>query len=108
VDTSETLAAELIYQVCCPDKEYAEFLDLPLSVWRFSVDYKFHGKTVKTGWSSKPSKLFDRKNEDNNILFETWTSNVAKMDMNEDSCIALRDDIKNVQIAHPHLCVQLP
>jgi hypothetical protein len=58
---------------------------------------------MKTGWTRRPSKLSDRVDEDNNTLFETWTSNVAKMDMSEAECIALRNDIKSVRLSRPHL-----
>jgi hypothetical protein len=35
--------------------------------------------------------------------FGTWTSNAGKMDMDEASCIALRDAIKSIQLHRPHL-----
>lgn len=58
---------------------------------------------MATGWPTKPSKLSDRNNEANNILFETWTSNTAKMDMEEVSCDALRVDIVDVKLHRPEL-----
>lgn len=58
---------------------------------------------MKTGWTRRPTQLSDRRDADNNTLFETWTSNVSKMDMGEAECIALRDDFKSVQLCEPYL-----
>jgi hypothetical protein len=58
---------------------------------------------MQTGWPAFPRDLSDREDADNNILFETWTSNVAKFNMDEDSCDALRADIKNIKLARPEL-----
>jgi hypothetical protein len=70
---------------------------------RVSVAHRVHGKAMKTGWTRHPSRLSDRVDADNNTLFETWTSNAGKMDMDEASCIALRDAIKSIQLHRPHL-----
>ncbi|THX78771.1 hypothetical protein D6D04_05544 [Aureobasidium pullulans] len=108
IDSPEGLCAEFFYQLCCDDEEYREFFDLPLTIWLrhpccFSVGHKIHGEGMATGWPTKPSKLSDRNNEANNILFETWTSNTAKMDMEEVSCDALRVDIVDVKLHRPEL-----
>jgi hypothetical protein len=107
-DTAEELAVEFVWQICTTDKAYREFLDLPRTVWihhplRVSVAHRVHGKGMKTGWTRRPTQLSDRHDADNNTLFETWTSNVSKMDMGEAECIALRDDFKSVQLCEPYL-----
>ncbi|KAG9963873.1 hypothetical protein KCU61_g3425, partial [Aureobasidium melanogenum] len=108
IDSSEGLFAEFIYQICCPDEEYAEFLRLPRTIWIHhpccvSVAHKVHGKPMATGWPRKPSSLSERDNTKNNILFETWSSNVLKMDMELQSCLDLRRDLKKVKLYRPEL-----
>ena len=108
IDTSEGLFAELIWQICCGEEEYREFFDLPLTMWIrhplcISVAHKVHGKSMATGWPRHPSDISEREGSKNNILFETWTSNSAKQDMEKASCDALRDDIKTVKLARPEL-----
>jgi phytoene dehydrogenase-like protein len=58
---------------------------------------------MKTGWPLRPSRLSQRKEEDNNLLFETWTSNVGKLDMEQASCDALRADVPSIRLSRPHL-----
>jgi hypothetical protein len=108
IDTSEGLFAEFIYQLCTDEPEYQEFMDLPRVFWirhplRVSVAHKVHGKSMQTGWPRHPRTLADRNNEMNNILFETWTSNSAKLDMSDENCAALRDDVKNVKLVNSEL-----
>ncbi|KAG9525406.1 hypothetical protein KCU93_g5800, partial [Aureobasidium melanogenum] len=108
IDSSEGLFAELIWQICTNDPDYHEFFDLPLNIYHrhplcFSVGHRKHGQSMATGWPLHPSDLSDRDDDANNILFETWTSNVAKMDMDEESCRKLRGDIKNVRLARSEL-----
>ena len=106
VDTSEGLFAEFIYQVCTDEEEYREFLDLPLNMWLrhplcVSVAHKVHGKSMATGWPRHPADLSERDGAKNNILFETWTSNAAKMDMEKQSCDDLRAEVKTIKLARP-------
>ncbi|THW11998.1 hypothetical protein D6D24_06861 [Aureobasidium pullulans] len=108
VDSDEGLLAEFIYQLCTDDDTYNEFLDLPMTIWirhplRFSVAHKHHDKSMATGWPTKPAKLSDRVEANNNLLFETWTSNVAKFDMTKEACDAFRDDLANVKLRRPEL-----
>jgi len=108
IDTSQGLFAELIYQLCTDEDEYREFFDLPLTMWILhplciSVAHKVHGQSMATGWPRHPSDISERDGSKNNILFETWTSNTAKMEMDKESCDALREDVKNVKLARPEL-----
>jgi hypothetical protein len=94
--------------LCTDEEEYREFLDLPRTIWVrhplcFSVGHKVHGKSMATGWPHEPRYLSDRKNETNNILVETWTSNVAKFDMSKKDCDDMRDDMVNFKLANPEL-----
>ena len=108
VNSDEELLAEFIYQLCTDDDTYNEFLDLPMTIWirhplRFSVAHKHHDKSMANGWPTKPAKLSDRVEANNNLLFETWTSNVAKFDMTKEACDAFRDDLANVKLRRPEL-----
>jgi hypothetical protein len=108
IDTSQSLFAEFIFQICTDDKNYHEFLDLPVVLWIrhpfcFSIGHKQHGKSMQTGWPASPSSLSERIEADTNVLFETWTSNVAKYNMDEVSCNVLRADLKSVKLTRPEL-----
>lgn len=103
VDSDEGLLAEFIYQLCTDDDTYNEFLDLSMTIWirpplPFSVAHQHHDKSMATGWPTKPAKLSDRVEANNNLLFETWTSNVAKFDTTKEACDAFRDDLANVRL----------
>lgn len=108
IDTTQSLFAEFIWQLCTDDPNYREYLDLPRVLWIrhpfcVSVAHKRHGKSMQTGWPPRPRSLSQRKEKENNILFETWTSNVGKSNMGEAECEALCKDIVNVKLAHPEL-----
>ncbi|KAH7129774.1 hypothetical protein B0J13DRAFT_610892 [Dactylonectria estremocensis] len=106
-DTIITVFLECIFQVCVrkmfindDDKnvdkkkrlqdKYAEFLGLPLHIdihnpLTFAVAHRVHGYQMLTGWptTSLPQGLSDRKDERNNILIETRTSNYLKLGYDE-------------------------
>lgn len=108
IDSSQGLFAECIYQMCTDEEEYREFFDLPLSIYLrhplcLSVAHKIHGKSMATGWPLEPRRLSDRKPDLNNLLFETWTSNTAKLDMTLAGCKIIRRDIERVNLNRPEL-----
>lgn len=97
VDTIETLFLEFIYQHCnATNPRYREFLDLPMSPYAghhlgVSVAHRVHKRAMLTGWSPNPSKLSDRKDEKNNILIETKSSNWYKGEYSERHYPLLRE-----------------
>jgi hypothetical protein len=94
--------------MCTDEEEYREFFDLPLSIYLrhplcLSIGHKKHGQSMFTGWPREPRHLSQRVNEDNNILFETWTSNVAKQNMSGKDCKILRGSILDFKLSRPEL-----
>ena len=65
---------------------------------RFSVAHKHHGLAMWTGWPPKPTKLSDRNEDKNNVLFETWASNLYKMDSDESFYPTLIELLKSVNV----------
>ena len=94
------LACEIFFQIFGGSEE---FLSLPMccavrSPLRFSVAHKNHGQQMRTGWPSHPTSLADRKEEDNNLLVETWFSNALKNDTREKLYPVLRKYMKTLKI----------
>ena len=52
---------------------------------------------MSTGWPSDPSSLDERNDDDNNLLIETWSSNVYKFNFDEAHDV-LRQLISEVDI----------
>ncbi|KAK3722970.1 hypothetical protein LTR37_002116 [Vermiconidia calcicola] len=87
-DTAESLFAEIIYQTYTDDPRYGDGLRLPLVLelhhpLRLSVAHRHHGFGMYSGWPPHPSDLSERKDEENNMLIETWFWNCCKQDMDE-------------------------
>jgi hypothetical protein len=59
--------------------------------------------TFKSGLPRYSPDSTERISAENNILFETRTSNTAKMEMEEESCNALRNEIKKRRLSHGEL-----
>ncbi|SMY19688.1 unnamed protein product [Zymoseptoria tritici ST99CH_1A5] len=66
----------------CSEKRYREFLNLPpvvetMNACNMSIGHSEHGKPI---WMRFPRRLTDRDDSKNNLLVETITSNMAKLD----------------------------
>lgn len=116
-ETVVTIYLECIFQICVrdavikdggPDEElrrfyrekYSEFLGLPVTVaWfdplRFTVAHRIHGAQMRSGWPLQPARLADRKDENNNMLIETCSSNYLKMDYETEKYPLLRQFVRD-------------
>jgi hypothetical protein len=65
---------------------------------KLSVAHKVHGRQMRTGWPECPKFLADRQEKDNNILIETWFSNVVKFDYPEVFHDDLRKMVRSINI----------
>jgi len=52
-----------------------------------------------TGWSPRPTKLSHRKEEENNLQFETFLSNILKWDMEERYVKVALDHLKTINVS---------
>lgn len=89
--------------MCSDEAEYEEFFDLPRVVYIrhplcLSIGHKVHGKRMSTGWSANPKSLADRVNDNNNILIETWFSNIAKQSYHESFYDAMKKSMKTTVV----------
>ena len=128
-DTAETLFIEGIYQFCSGC--YPEFLGLPMvaevshplgfsiahkltivikvgNPLQFSIAHKHHGQAMWTGWEPEPTDMSQRSEAGNNILFETWTTNLLKLDMDERYYEEAREIIKSVHVPLEYYDPSLP
>ncbi|KAK8196092.1 hypothetical protein M8818_007245 [Zalaria obscura] len=106
-DTETTLFLEIVYQYCSDEKQYEDFLGLPLTVYlrhpcNLSVGHRRHKQAMRTGWRSNPTSLDDRDEARNNILIETWTSNVYKFEYDEEYYPELHEMADQIEISSDH------
>ncbi|KAF2134796.1 hypothetical protein P153DRAFT_380608 [Dothidotthia symphoricarpi CBS 119687] len=126
IEDPETIFIEIVFIACvihCKIKEedewkgktysfsdfqklksrYAEFLGLPMvlrprSPLRMSIGHIEHGRQMLSGWTQGPTSLKDRNDAAQNMVAQTWASNMLLFDFDSECYEALKQMVREIKV----------